>query len=49
MMAFKYKRKRLICKGRAGMMHGYIAEPGEEAKEKCSSYINKARSKKKLI
>ena len=44
-MAFKYKNGRLICKGKAGMMKGYIAEPGAKTKAKSSSYIKKARNK----
>ena len=38
-MGFKYKKGKLICTGKAGMMGGYLPEPKDKEKLK----------KKKLI
>lgn len=47
-MGFKYSKGKLTYK-KKGMMNGYIPEPGMEAKEKCNSYIDKAKKKKRLL
>lgn len=44
-MGFKYKKGRLICSGKAGMMKGYIAEPGKVAEKKSSTYLKDTKKK----
>lgn len=36
-------------KKKIGMMNGYIAEPGKEARYKCSEYMKKAKKEKKKL
>jgi len=47
-MGFKMKKRILTFKEKAGVIKGYIAEPGRDALEKGKNYSKKL-NKKKLI